>query len=136
MSVVAQIAWSVEAIAAVALAVAVADGQTTIHSNGLHVTSLAYDQIGVIFLVGALACCITATVFMDRVVRSWARADGAGMLIGCCMAWLAASAFANVEPGFSLSGSSAEGVSWLVTIWVVVLLSVFTFSACRSRAAA
>ena len=136
MSVVAQIAWGVEAIAAVALAVAAANGQTTIHSNGLHVPRLACEQIGVTFLVGALACCITATVFMARVVRSWARADGAGMLIGCCMAWLGASAYANVGPGFSLSGSSAEWVSWPVTIWVVVLLSVFTIAACRSRAAA
>jgi hypothetical protein len=136
VSVVAQVVWGIEVIAAVALAVAAVNGQTAIHSNGLHVTRLAYEHIGGTFLVGALAYCIAATVFTVRVVRSWARADGAGMLVGCCMAWLAASAYANAGPGFSMSGASAAWVSWPVTIWVVVLLSQFTISACRPRDAA
>ena len=124
------------ALAAVALAVAAVNGQTTVHSNGLHVTRLAYERIGGTFEVCAFVCCIAATVFTVRVVRSWARADGVGMLVGCCMAWLAASAYANAGPEFSISGASAEWVSWPVTIWVVVLLSVFTISACRSKSAA
>lgn len=40
MSLPVQIAWGVEAIASVSLAVAAVNGQTVIHSNGLHVSRL------------------------------------------------------------------------------------------------
>ena len=47
----------VEAGAAIALVEAAVLGDTTLHSNGLHVSKLAYDNIGFTILAGSMPKC-------------------------------------------------------------------------------
>jgi hypothetical protein len=122
-----------EAGAAIALIEAAVHGDTTLHSNGLHVTKLAYDDIGFTLLAVCILSCISAAVSLARVVKSWNRADAMGLLAAALLGWLGASAFANASGRVTLNGTSTEWVSWPTLLWLLMLMVVFAVRACDVR---
>jgi len=122
-----------EAGTAIALLEAAVHGDATLHSNGLHVTKLAYDNIGFTLLAVCILSCIMAAVCLARVAKSWNRVDAMGLLAAALLGWLAASAFANASGRVTLNGTSTEWVSWPTLLWLLVLMVVFAVRACDVR---
>ena len=128
--------WAVQIGATIALVFAASRGNTAVHSNGLHVQLLAYESIGLTMVVVCLVSCISATVSLNRVVALWNKHDAVLFFLSSIMVWLSASSYANAAPGFSISGASAEWISWPATLWLLLLCWVFTMSACTSKSSA
>ena len=122
-----------EAGTAVALFEAAVRGNASLHSNGLHVTKLAYDDIGFTLLAVCILSCILAAVCLARVAKSWNRVDAMGLLAAALLGWLAASAFANASGRVTLNGTSTEWVSWPTLLWLLMLMVVFAVRACDVR---
>ena len=119
----------VEAGAAIALIEAVVQGDTSLHSNGLHVSKLAYDNIGFTILAVCVLSCILATVLLAGVARSWSRVEVVGFLAAALLGWLAASAYANASGRVTLNGASTEWVSWPAALWLLGLMAAFAVRA-------
>jgi hypothetical protein len=122
-----------EAGTAVALFEAALRGNASLHSNGLHVSKLAYDDIAFTILGVCILSCTLATVLLARVAKSWNRAEALGLLAGVVLGWLAASAFANASGRVTLNGASSEWVSWPAMLWLLVLMVIFAVLACDVR---
>lgn len=123
----------VEAGAAIALIAAAVLGDASLHSNGLRVSKLAYDNIGFTILVVCILSCIVAAVVLARVARSWNRVEVLQFLAAVVLGWLAASAYANARGLVTLNGVSTEWVSWPATLWLLGLVAAFAVRACDAR---
>ena len=133
MSATSQCTWAAQIGATIALIIAASEGNATVHSNGLHVPLLAYDSIGLTMVGVCLVSCVNATVSLSRVVALWHSHDAVLFYLSSIVAWLAASTYANAPPGFSINGASPDRVGWPAMLWLLVLLGIFTMSACRSK---
>ena len=122
-----------EAGTAVALCEAAVRGNANLHSNGLHVSKLAYDDIAFTILGVCILSCTLATVLLARVAKSWNRAEALGLLAAVVLGWLAASAFANASGRVTLNGASSEWVSWPAMLWLLALMAIFAVLACDVR---
>lgn len=122
-----------EAGAAIALIVAALLGDTSLHSDGLHMRKLAYDNIGFAILAVCILSCIIAGVLLARVVKSWNRVEALAFLAAALLGWLAASAYANASGRVTMNGASSEWVSWPATLWLLALAVAFVVSACDVR---
>ena len=128
MSNVTRILFAAQTIAIIILANGAFMGNTAMRLNGLHVQKLAYDNVGLAIMVSCLISCVVATVFVQRVVKSWKRVEVLGFLLSCAVGWLSASAYANATSGFSINGASPRWVSspciiWLAVLFIVVIIS-------------
>jgi hypothetical protein len=123
----------VEAGTAIALLEAAVRGDATLRSNGLHVSKLAYDDIGFTLLAVCILSCILASVLLARVAKSWNRVDALGFLAAALLGWLAASAFANACGRVTLNGASTEWVSGPAMLWLLTLVVGFAVLACDVR---
>ena len=123
----------VEAGTTVALCEAAVRGNANLHSNGLHVSQLAYDDIAFTILGVCILSCTLATVLLARVAKSWNRAEALGLLAAVALGWLAASAFANASGRVTLNGASSEWVSWPAMLWLLALMVIFAVLACDVR---
>ena len=108
-------------------------GNASLHSNGLHVSKLAYDDIAFTILGVCVLSCTLATVLLARVGKSWNRAEALGLLAAVVLGWLAASAFANASGRVTLNGASSEWVSWPAMLWLLALMVIFAVLACDVR---
>lgn len=124
---------TVEAGAAIALIGAVVLGDGSLHSNGLHVPKLAYDNIGFTILAVCILSCIVAAIVLARIARSWNRVEALGFLAAVLFGWLAASAYANASGRVSLNGVSTEWVSWPATLWLLGLMAAFAARVCDTQ---
>jgi hypothetical protein len=123
----------VEPAAAIALVAAAVLGDAALHSNGLHVSKFAWDNIALTILAVCIVACSLAAVLLAQVAKSWNRGEALGFLAAALLGWLAASAFANASGRVTINGSSTEWVSWPANLWLLTLLTTFVVLACDTR---
>ena len=95
MSATSQCMWAAQIGAIIALIIAASQGNTTVHSNGLHVQLLAYESIGFTMVGVCLVSCISATVSLNRVVALWNKHDAVLFFLSSIVVWLSASSYGN-----------------------------------------
>ncbi|MFN0052345.1 MAG: hypothetical protein ACKV0T_09140 [Planctomycetales bacterium] len=124
---------TLEAGTVIALAAAAVRGDTTLQSNGLHVSRLAYDHIAFTILAVCIGSCILAAVLLARVAKSWSRVEALGFLVAALLGWLAGSAYANAGGRVTFNGTSTQWIGWSASLWLLALMVVFAVRACDVR---